>query len=107
MPSIESTVRDGQAASAASRSAAERTAIDARVLGDRAVELGDAEQRLAQRQLGQVRTVREERADLQLDATRLELRQPAARERLILATEVHELHEEVAVRVGEMHHTGV
>ena len=72
-----------------------------RGLGDRAVELGDAEQRLAQRQLGQVGIVRVERADLEPHAARLELRQPAVREWLLLAAEEHELHEQVAVRVRE------
>ena len=101
MPSIESSSPSRPGSSAASRSAAERTATTRRVLGDRAVELGDAEQRLAQRRLGQVVVLREERADLELHAAGLELRQPAGRERALLAAEVHELHEQVAVCVCE------
>ena len=99
MPSSESIRPSRPGASAASRSAAERTATTLRVLGHGAVELGDAEQRLAQRQLGQVGVVREERADLELHAAGLELRQPACREGMLLAAEEDELHEQVAVCV--------
>ena len=74
-----------------------------RVLGDGAIELADAQHRLAQRQLGQVDVIREERADLDLHPARLQLRQPARRERPLFGAEVHELHEQIAVRVRETH----
>ena len=53
-------------------------------------------------ELGKVGIVGEERADLQLHAARLELRQPALANGSLLAAEEHELHEQVAVRVGEI-----
>jgi hypothetical protein len=74
-----------------------------RVLGHGAVELADAEQGLAQGQLGQVGLVGEQRADLQLHPARLQVAQPALREGPLLGTEEDELHEQVAVCIREPH----
>ena len=74
------------------------------VLAERAVERGDLPERLAQRALGLHGDVDVDRAHLQPDTARLELRQPRTREDVALAEPVlavGELEQEIGVRVGD------